>query len=174
MVRAMQQRVVELEKQLADRESLIKSLEVLRLEGNSNRDEVLSYADLQSIAARSSVKKRSTAVSHHHRRSHPMVVLSDEETVDISQPRIVNLNQDPLFSECLVYYVPTGLLTVGSSEAELDVLICGPDVLPRHCTIHNDGENIWVEPLQDAIVYLNVTNNSLFFISLSLIPLLIA
>ena len=35
----------------------------------------------------------------------PLVVLA-EDAVDNQLPRVVNLNQDPLFSECLVYYFP--------------------------------------------------------------------
>jgi hypothetical protein len=147
VVLKMQQRVTELEKELADRESLIESLEIMRLEGANYRADSLSTG----LAARSFVKKRSKAVSS---RNHPLVVLADD-AIDTGLPRIVNLNQDPLFSECLVYYLPVGITTAGSEEESVDVLISGPDVLPRHCSIHNDGETLWVEPIEDAKVYLN-------------------
>jgi kinesin family protein 1 len=145
VVKSMQMRVAELEKQLADRESLIRSLEVMRLESAAGRVDLLS----PGVVARSFIKKRSGSA-----RSAPVVVVSDD-VVDTSLPRIVNLNQDPLFSECLVYYMPVGTITAGSDDAAVDVLISGPDVLSRHCAIHNDGENIWVEPIQGACVYLN-------------------
>ena len=146
VVTKMQARVIELEKQLAERESLIESLEILRLE-SSRKSELLSTG----IAARSFIKKRTNGASS---RSHPVVVLSDE-AVDISMHRIVNLNQDPLFSECLVYYIQVGTILVGSDESSANVLVSGPDILPRHCFIHNDGENLTLEPLDDAAVYIN-------------------
>lgn len=146
VVRKMQARVIELEKQLAERESLIESLELLRLE-SAGRSDFLSTG----LAARSFIKKRSKSGSS---RSHPVVVLSDE-AIDTTMPRIVNLNQDPLFSECLVYYIPIGTTVAGSDENSANVLIGGPDVLSQHCVIHNDGETLTLEPLYDAAVYLN-------------------
>lgn len=151
VVKKMQLRVAELEKQLADRESLIQSLELMRLEGGAARAEVYSSAVSPGAVARSVVKKRSNVSTS---RSTPVMVLPDEP-IDTGMPRLVNLNQDPLFSECLVYYVPAGQILAGSNEEIVDILVSGPDVLPRHCVIHNDSENIWVEPLQDAAVYLN-------------------
>lgn len=56
--------------------------------------------------------------------SHPVVVLADD-AVDVSLPRMVNLNQDPLFSECLVYYLPDCSVVAGSKEAQADILLTG-------------------------------------------------
>lgn len=89
----------------------------------------------------------------------PVVVFATEDeeksSVDQRLPRLINLNQDPLFSECLVYYIPEGRTTVGSSADECDILISGLDIKRKHCIIYNKGGCIWVEPLDDAIVFVN-------------------
>ena len=60
--------------------------------------------------------------------------------MDVSLPRVINLNQDPLFSECLVYYLPEGTVVAGNSEADTDILLSGPDIAVKHCTVHHDTD----------------------------------
>lgn len=86
-----------------------------------------------------------------------VVVISDAEdsNVDKNMPRLVNLNQDPLFSECVMYYLPEGRTTVGSSPEECDILISGLDIKRKHCVIYNKRGIIWVEPIENAIVFVN-------------------
>ena len=51
-----------------------------------------------------------TSHTHTHTlQSHSHAVLATEAK-DTTSPRLINLNQDPLFSECLVYYIPLPLL----------------------------------------------------------------
>merc|ERR1711871_343332 len=87
-------------------------------------------------------------------RNQPVVLLS-EDIVDISQPRVINLNQDPLFSECLVYYIPEGNVTAGGDERDSDILLSGPDILPRHCIFKNDSNDVVIEPVDDAQIFVN-------------------
>ena len=35
------------------------------------------------------------------------------DEIDEALPRLVNLNQDPLFSECLTYYIKDGITLLG-------------------------------------------------------------
>ena len=53
------------------------------------------------------------------------------DELDPTRPRLVNLNQDPLFSECLVYYVNDGVTLIGSDHGG-DIQLSGEDMLPRH------------------------------------------
>ena len=95
------------------------------------------------------------AASQPSARSLPVVVLSDD-TVDVSLPRVINLNQDPLFSECLVYYVPEGAVAVGSKEADADIVLSGPDIMPRHCVMNHSADGrvvLHAEP--EALVFVN-------------------
>ncbi len=40
--------------------------------------------------------------------------------VDAAQtPHLVNLNEDPFMSECLLYYIKDGITRVGSTEANI-------------------------------------------------------
>ena len=83
----MKARVQELENQLKDREDLIKSFNDVN-ESHSHDHSRLSVGE--SNVSNSSYLQ-------------PLVLLSDD-AVDTTVPRIVNLNQDPLFSECLVLF----------------------------------------------------------------------
>lgn len=125
----MRARVQELEQQLKDREDLIKSF----ADADTERDH------------------RTTTDKNQDKRSflQPLVLLSDD-AVDTTVPRIVNLNQDPLFSECLVYYIPSGFATAGSDEAEVDIFLSGPDLLSKHCVFHNHRGVVTIGPLYSS------------------------
>ncbi|KAJ2724132.1 hypothetical protein GGI07_002167 [Coemansia sp. Benny D115] len=72
-------------------------------------------------------------------------------------PHLVNLSEDPLMSECLVYNLKPGRTLVGSSE-DADIRL-GGSVSPEHCTFeYNDSEGdgtIWVHPRPDCLVMVN-------------------
>ena len=87
-------------------------------------------------------------------RNQPVVLLN-EDVVDTSQPRVINLNQDPLFSECLVYYIPDGNVTAGSDENQSDILLSGPDILSKHCTFTNKNGLVYLEPIEKAQIFVN-------------------
>ncbi|CEF59380.1 Kinesin-like protein KIF1B [Strongyloides ratti] len=57
-------------------------------------------------------------------------------------PHLVNLNEDPLMSECLLYYIKEGKTKVGRNEAipRPDIILGGEEILNHHCTfVHEDG-----------------------------------
>ena len=57
-------------------------------------------------------------------------------------PHLVNLNEDPLMSECLLYYLNEGETHVGRPDAEPrpDILLSGSAILQHHCVfVHEDG-----------------------------------
>ncbi|KAF0685901.1 hypothetical protein As57867_022204, partial [Aphanomyces stellatus] len=75
----------------------------------------------------------------------------------VSVPHLVNLNQDPRFTERIVYCVEEGITTVGAGDADLvpDILLDGHDVLPLHGVIHCTNGNISIRPAASASVFLN-------------------
>jgi len=44
----------------------------------------------------------------------------------------VNLNEDPLMSECLLYYIKDGRTLVGSLDTQ-DIQLYGASILNQHC-----------------------------------------
>lgn len=50
-------------------------------------------------------------------------------------PHLVNLNEDPLMSECLIYQIKPGTTTVGNTESSepCDIRLSGRNILPLHC-----------------------------------------
>ncbi|SCV70600.1 BQ2448_3362 [Microbotryum intermedium] len=50
-------------------------------------------------------------------------------------PHLVNLNEDPLMSECLIYQIKLGKTTVGNlgSEVAADIRLSGSNILAEHC-----------------------------------------
>lgn len=55
---------------------------------------------------------------------------------------LVNLNEDPLMSECLLYYIKEGRTLVGRPEspaAVQDIQLSGSGILDEHCVFENDG-----------------------------------
>jgi len=61
----------------------------------------------------------------------------------VQTPHLVNLNEDPLMSECLLYYLKDGLTKVGqpsNSEIQPDIQLSGAHIINHHCTFANrDG-----------------------------------
>uniref|UniRef100_H2YU70 Kinesin motor domain-containing protein n=1 Tax=Ciona savignyi TaxID=51511 RepID=H2YU70_CIOSA len=52
-------------------------------------------------------------------------------------PHVVNLNEDPLMSECLLYYIKDGLTRVGLSTAKVpqDIVLSGQHIKDEHCIL---------------------------------------
>ncbi|KAJ1740520.1 hypothetical protein LPJ68_003694 [Coemansia sp. RSA 1086] len=76
-------------------------------------------------------------------------------------PHLVNLNEDPLMSECLVYNIKPGTTLVGSGDDvdennNADIKL-GGDVAPRHCFFDYDIDTgvLQVHPLNDNLVLVN-------------------
>ncbi|KAJ2316387.1 hypothetical protein IWW52_003672, partial [Coemansia sp. RSA 2704] len=71
-------------------------------------------------------------------------------------PHLVNLNEDPLMSECLVYNIKPGTTLVGGSNGDADIKL-GGDVAPRHCLLEYDVDSsaLSVHPIDDNLVLVN-------------------
>ncbi|XP_078695779.1 kinesin-like protein KIF1A isoform X29 [Branchiostoma floridae x Branchiostoma belcheri] len=72
-------------------------------------------------------------------------------------PHLVNLNEDPLMSECLLYYIKPGIMKVGSTHA--DIILSGPHIRDHHCTFESREKNgeiiVTVTPEKGATIFVN-------------------
>ncbi|XP_058827514.1 kinesin-like protein unc-104 isoform X4 [Topomyia yanbarensis] len=90
-----------------------------------------------------------------------VAVKEDGITVGVFSPKksphLVNLNEDPTLSECLLYYIKDGLTRLGTSEANVpqDIQLSGSHILKEHCVFENKDGVVTLVPHKDALVYLN-------------------
>ena len=74
-------------------------------------------------------------------------------------PHLVNLSDDPLLAECLVYNLKPGTTTVGNADANAhsgsQIRIEGSRILPEHCTFENVDNIVTVVPKEGAAVMVN-------------------
>eukprot|EP00795_Rhopilema_esculentum_P010786 gene10786-19584_t len=77
--------------------------------------------------------------------------------VSNSSPSLVNLNEDPMLTEILVYVLKDGQTTFGnsSSQESYDIKLNGPLVADFHCCIINENKQVNISPTGDAPVYVN-------------------
>ncbi|XP_030018193.1 kinesin-like protein KIF1C isoform X1 [Sphaeramia orbicularis] len=73
-------------------------------------------------------------------------------------PHLVNLNEDPLMSECLLYYIKEGFTRVG--QQDVDIKLSGHFIKEIHCVfvseVNEQGEVVvTLEPLIGAETYVN-------------------
>uniref|UniRef100_A0A9J8CJ16 Kinesin motor domain-containing protein n=1 Tax=Cyprinus carpio carpio TaxID=630221 RepID=A0A9J8CJ16_CYPCA len=73
-------------------------------------------------------------------------------------PHLVNLNEDPLMSECLLYYIKEGVTRVG--QKDVDIKLSGQFIKEQHCVFYsyinqNGGVDVTLEPLEGAETYVN-------------------
>ncbi|KAM4770328.1 kinesin-like protein KIF1A isoform 18-T18 [Cyanocitta cristata] len=77
-------------------------------------------------------------------------------------PHLVNLNEDPLMSECLLYYIKDGTTRVGREDAEKrqDIVLSGHFIKEEHCLFRSDTKTsgeviVTLEPCEGADTYVN-------------------
>ncbi|XP_016133898.1 kinesin-like protein KIF1A isoform X6 [Sinocyclocheilus grahami] len=77
-------------------------------------------------------------------------------------PHLVNLNEDPLMSECLLYYIKDGITKVGREDASSrqDIVLSGHFIKDEHCIFTSStnvsGEGtVVLEPCEGAETYVN-------------------
>ncbi|XP_059586841.1 kinesin-like protein KIF1A isoform X16 [Alligator mississippiensis] len=77
-------------------------------------------------------------------------------------PHLVNLNEDPLMSECLLYYIKDGITRVGREDAERrqDIVLSGHFIKEEHCIFRSNMKTsgevvVTLEPCEGADTYVN-------------------
>ncbi|XP_059991580.1 kinesin-like protein KIF1C isoform X2 [Lagenorhynchus albirostris] len=91
-----------------------------------------------------------------------VAVREDGGTVGVFSPKktphLVNLNEDPLMSECLLYHIKDGVTRVG--QVDVDIKLTGQFIREQHCLFRSipqpDGEVVvTLEPCEGAETYVN-------------------
>ncbi|KAI9308650.1 hypothetical protein BJ944DRAFT_246384 [Cunninghamella echinulata] len=86
-------------------------------------------------------------------------------------PHLVNLNEDPLMSECLMYQIKPGITHVGRNEAEMQksshnnqnkngkefstITLGGTKIDDDHCWFDNVDGIVTLHPMKDSLVMVN-------------------
>lgn len=90
-----------------------------------------------------------------------VAVKEDGDTVGVFSPKmtphLVNLNEDPTLSECLLYYIKDGVTRLGTSEANIpqDIQLSGPYILKEHLILENRSGVVTLVPHKEALIYCN-------------------
>ncbi|XP_067383257.1 kinesin-like protein KIF1B isoform X2 [Channa argus] len=77
-------------------------------------------------------------------------------------PHLVNLNEDPLMSECLLYYIKDGITRVGQTDAERrqDIVLSGAHIKEEHCIFRSERNAngdviVMLVPCEGSETYVN-------------------
>jgi kinesin family protein 1 len=72
-------------------------------------------------------------------------------------PFIVNLNEDPLMSECLMYQIKPGMTRLGrqDSDVQADIRLSGSNIQDDHCTFENKNGIVSLHPGTDSLTMVN-------------------
>ncbi|MCJ1288487.1 Kinesin-like protein kif1b [Xylographa carneopallida] len=73
-------------------------------------------------------------------------------------PHLVNLSDDPLLAECLVYNIKPGVTTVGNvedSNSSAEIRLNGSKILRNHCVFENTEGTVTILPDIGAAVMVN-------------------
>ncbi|KAL7422898.1 hypothetical protein Q5752_002195 [Cryptotrichosporon argae] len=87
-------------------------------------------------------------------------ILINKDVVGVHAPQkhpsLVNLNEDPLMSECLVYQLKPGKTTAGSLDSSTaHVKLSGSNIASEHCVFVNEDGVVTVENVGDARTFVN-------------------
>ncbi|KAF9584772.1 kinesin-like protein Klp8 [Lunasporangiospora selenospora] len=72
-------------------------------------------------------------------------------------PHLVNLNEDPLMSECLVYQLKPGKTQVGRLESmtQADIRLSGANIHDEHCYFENNNLAVTLYPGKSSVTMVN-------------------
>ncbi|CAB5354698.1 unnamed protein product [Rhizophagus irregularis] len=72
-------------------------------------------------------------------------------------PHLVNLNEDPLMSECLVYQIKPGKTRIGRLESDThsDIRLSGENIIDEHCYFENIDGVVTLHPHENSTTMVN-------------------
>ncbi|KAI8997053.1 hypothetical protein BDB01DRAFT_769658 [Pilobolus umbonatus] len=96
-------------------------------------------------------------------------VIVDKNNMGVYAPKsihLINLNEDPLMTECLMYQIKPGITRVGreGSDVPADIRLSGPEIKDNHCFFENNFETqdgaseqgaVVIHPEEDAVTLVN-------------------
>ncbi len=74
-------------------------------------------------------------------------------------PHLLNLNEDPFMSECLLYYLKEGETRIGRGDSSIvqDIILLGTHIMSEHCVIEN--------LLNETVILKPISNSSLCYVN---------
>lgn len=72
-------------------------------------------------------------------------------------PHLVNLNEDALMNECLLYQLKPGKTVVGNvdSPANVQIRLSGSKIMPEHCIFENTDGVVQIHAMPDSMILVN-------------------
>lgn len=94
------------------------------------------------------------------------VIVEKDNMVGVYAPKsihLINLNEDPLMTECLMYQIKSGITRVGKSGSQVpaDIRLSGGEILDEHCYFENnlidqeDTHLVTIYPGKDSVTLVN-------------------
>nr|XP_019000355.1 kinesin [Kwoniella mangroviensis CBS 8507]OCF63816.1 kinesin [Kwoniella mangroviensis CBS 8507] len=152
---------IPLEKQIVTyrtKEGEIKKVSKLELQDQLQASEKL----MESLNLTWEEKMEKTQKIHVEREKalEELGISIDKDMVGVHAPQrhpsLVNLNEDPLMSECLIYQLKPGTTVAGSvDDTKAHIKLSGAHILPEHCIFTNEEGVVTVEAMPDARTFVN-------------------
>lgn len=115
-------------------------------------------------------EKMSRTEAIHREREKALLelgVIVEKDNMGVYAPKsihLINLNEDPLMTECLMYHIKPGITKVGrlGSTVPADIKLSGAEIANEHCYFENiappNNENcniVTIHPNKDAVTLVN-------------------
>eukprot|EP00455_Lapot_gusevi_P040206 TRINITY_DN453_c0_g1_i7.p1 TRINITY_DN453_c0_g1~~TRINITY_DN453_c0_g1_i7.p1 ORF type:complete len:810 (-),score=347.53 TRINITY_DN453_c0_g1_i7:108-2510(-) len=85
------------------------------------------------------------------------IILSAKSQAASQLPHLLNLNEDPMLSECIVYLFKPGQTRIGRRDAETkqDVVLSGLNINKEHAIVTNENNTVTLAPVGTSKVFVN-------------------
>eukprot|EP01132_Coremiostelium_polycephalum_P009912 gene9912-12155_t len=111
-------------------------------------DKIEQYEKLMAEMNKSWEEKLSEAEKIRNDRMAALKDMGVAIKVVSAIPHLINLNEDPLMSESLIYYIKEGITRIGRSDSDTpqDIILNGLNIHREHCTLENKDGIVTIIP----------------------------
>jgi pSer/pThr/pTyr-binding forkhead associated (FHA) protein len=83
--------------------------------------------------------------------------VSASSAASMNLPYLINLHEDPMLSECVVYVFKDGLTRIGrkNGDPKPDIVLAGLNIKKNHAEVTNDSGAITIAPINNAKTFVN-------------------
>ncbi|XP_038061975.1 kinesin-like protein KIF1A isoform X11 [Patiria miniata] len=144
-----QQRIIPVQPMKEDALDRLKESEKLIAELNETWEEKLKKTESIRLQREEMLAEMGVAIRED---GNTVGVFSPKKT-----PHLVNLNEDPFMSECLLYYIKDGVTRVGRSDANItqDIQLRGSHIQEEHCLFTKEDSLVKIVPFEGSMCYIN-------------------
>ncbi|GAA5817369.1 hypothetical protein MFLAVUS_010913 [Mucor flavus] len=124
-------------------------------------DQLQSSEKLLSEVKQTWEEKMSKTEEIHRQRERALeelgIIVEKDNMVGVYAPKsihLINLNEDPLMTECLMYQIKSGITRVGKSgsQVQADIRLSGGEIWDEHCYFENNVINEEEEEEENRLV----------------------